>query len=380
MNRRFVLSLFAAAFVASWGVAAVARDQHPRGASGAVYAMTNATDDNQVVVFGRNGAGLLSLVGAVSTLGAGSGGGLDPLASQGSLVLSADNRWLLAVNAGSHEISVFRVKRDGLDLADKVDSGGEFPVSIAVSHNLVYVLNAGGAPNITGFYLGRHGRLTLREQSIRTLGTGGFAQVGFDPRGDNLVVTGRDQNEILVFPLGRHGLPAAEPVTTTSNGIAPFGFTFDQNGNLLVAEAGSGAVSHYGFADDGSLRVISPSVENGQAATCWIAKNERGYIFTANTGSQTLSAYGLVERTDPRGKDRRWKHGYGDDLELLDATAGFGNRPIDMDISANGRFLYALDPGSETIDMFEIEADGSLTDLGTVGGGFAIFAQGIAAR
>ena len=183
MNRRFVLSLFAAAFVASWGVAAVARDQHPRGASGAVYAMTNATDDNQVVVFGRNGAGLLSLVGAVSTLGAGSGGGLDPLASQGSLVLSADNRWLLAVNAGSHEISVFRVKRDGLDLADKVDSGGEFPVSIAVSHNLVYVLNAGGAPNITGFYLGRHGRLTLREQSIRTLGTGGFAQVGFDPRG-----------------------------------------------------------------------------------------------------------------------------------------------------------------------------------------------------
>jgi 6-phosphogluconolactonase (cycloisomerase 2 family) len=366
--------------VALWSTAAFSGHRHDKGVAGAVYAMTNAIDDNRVLIFERDREGLLTSAGSVSTDGVGSGGGLDPLASQGSLVLTKDNRWLLAVNAGSNEISVFRVRRDGLDLVDRVDSGGEFPVSVAVFHDLVYVLNAGGVPNVTGFFLNHRGRLIAREQSTRELGSGGFAQVGVDPRGDNLVVTDRDENEILVFPLGRKGLPAIEPVTSLSTGIAPFGFVFDHRGNLLVSEAGSGAVSYYAIKRDGSLRVISPSVENGQAATCWIANNRRGYVFTANTGSQTLSAYSLVEGKSVRHELHRWRGRHGGGLELLDATAGFGNRPIDMDISRNGRFLYALDPGSETIDIFEIEADGSLTDLGTVGGGLSIFAQGIAAR
>ena len=380
MNRRSLVSLLAVATLMSWALATPAKDRHGRGTGGAVYTTTNAADDNQVVIFERDQDGLLTLAGSVSTQGAGSGGNLDPLGSQGSLVLSDDNRWLLAANAGSNEISVFRVKRDGLELTDKVASGGEFPVSLSVLHDLVYVLNAGGDPNITGFYLTHRGRLIPYARSTRYLGSGGYAQVGFDPGGDNLVVTDRDENEILVFPLGRRGLPARRPATSASNGIAPFGFVFDDSGHLVVAEAGSGAISSYAIKRDGSLRVISPSVENGQVATCWISKNHEGYVYTANTGSQTLSSYRLVTGKD--GHHKKWNFGGADSgkIELLDPTAGFGNRPIDMDVSANGRFLYALDPGSQTIDMFAIEADGSLTDLGTVPGGLSIFAQGIAAR
>jgi 6-phosphogluconolactonase (cycloisomerase 2 family) len=120
-------------------------------------------------------------------------------------------------------------------------------------------------------------------------------------------------------------------------------------------------------------------VANGQSATCWIAGNDQGYVFTANTGSQTISAYVLLDGKDKYRKDKHNKRGNGE-LVLLDATAGFGNRPIDMNISVNGRFLYALDPAAEAIDMFEIESDGSLADLGTVAGGISIFAQGIAVR
>ena len=156
------------------------------------------------------------------------------------------------------------------------------------------------------------------------------------------------------------------PVTSMSYGNAPFGFIFDQKEHLLVSEAGSGAVSSYAIMDDGSLMGISPSVANGQIATCWIAGNNMGYVFTANTGSQTLSAY-----ADKPGNGQ---------LELLDATAGTGNRPIDMAVSVNGRFLYALDPAEEAIDMYKINADGSLTDLGTAPAGISIFAQGIAVR
>ena len=365
-NKTIFVVLLTATILTSSAVAVFAKGHQEEGVAGAVYAMTNDSDDNQVVVFERDRDGLLSMAETISTQGAGSGGDLNPLASQGALVLSKDNRWLLAVNAGSNEISVFRVKRSGLDLVEKVVSGGNFPVSLTVFHNLVYVLNAGASPNISGFFLNHRGQLIPQCNATRDLGDGGYAQVGFDPRGNNLVVTDRDDSEILVFPLDRHGLPAMDPVVSDSIGIAPFGFIFDQRGNLLVSEAGSGAVSSYAIRRHGSLKVISPSVENGQAATCWIAGNEQGYAFTANTGSQTISAY-----TVENGKAN---------LVLLEAIAGFGNRPIDMNISVNGRFLYALDPAEETIDMFEIESDGSLTDLGTVTGGLSIFAQGIAAR
>jgi len=369
MNRKILAIFTTVALLLGTTVAGFANDSHGRGTVGAVYTMTNAADGNQVVVFDRHADGLLTLAGAIPTDGLGSGpapvrGGLDPLESQDSLVLTKDNRWLLAVNAGSNEISVFRVKRRALELVDKVDSGGEFPVSLTVFDNLVYVLNA-RSPNITGFSFGQEGQLVPLADSTRDLGTGGFAQVGFDPRGNNLVVTDRGENEILVFPLDRHGLAATMPVTSPSNGFAPFGFIFDQQGHLLVSEAGSGAVSSYDIGDDGSLQIISGSVGNGQAATCWITRNHMGFVFSANTGSGTISVYKGI---------------FNGQLELLDATAGFGVTPLDIGVSVDDRFLYALDPVSEQIDMFRIDADGSLTKLGTVAGGLSIFAQGTAVR
>jgi 6-phosphogluconolactonase (cycloisomerase 2 family) len=369
MNRKIVMTLIAAAILLGSASAAFAGDDRGRSTPGAVYTMSNDAGGNQVIIFDRDEDGLLTPAGTVATDGLGSGGGLDPLASQGSIVLTKNKRWLLAVNAGSNDISVFRVRPDGPVLTDKVDSGGTLPVSLTVHHNLVYVLNAGGTPNITGFALSNRGRLAPLDNSAREIGTGSFSQVGFNPRGDNLVVTDRGENEILVFPLDRHGLPAMDPVTSLSNGIAPFGFVFDKKGHLLVAEAGSGAVSSYTIEEDGTLLVISPSIANGQAATCWIAGTQQGYVFTSNTGSQNLSAYRVVKEDDNAGQ-----------LELLDATAAFGNRPIDNGVSENGRFLYALDPAAAAIDMFAIEADGSLTDLGTAPGGLALFAQGIAVR
>lgn len=360
-------SLFTALVLVVFTFIGTAFGSNSQDIVGAVYTMTNAADGNQVVVFDRNADGLLTLGGAISTGGLGSGpgparGGLDSLESQNSLVLTKDKRWLLAVNAGSNEISVFRVKHNGLELAEKADSGGEFPVSIAVFQNLVYVLNA-GSHNISGFSLGQEGQLIPLADSTRDLGTGGFAQVGFDPLGNNLVVTDRDENEILVFLVDRHGLAAMVPVTSPSIGVAPFAFIFDQQGHLLVAEAGSGAVSSYEIGDDGSLQVISPSVKNDQAATCWIARDHKGSVFTANTGSGTISVYEGI---------------FNGQLELLDEKAGVGVTPLDIGVSVNGRFLYALDPVAETIDMFEIEADGSLINLGTIADGLSIFAQGIA--
>ncbi len=92
--------------------------------------------------------------------GAGTGHGIG---SQGALQLSSDGRYLLAVDAGSNQISVLRIKPHGaLQPAEggPVSSGGIEPVSIAVHGDLVYVANAGtGGSNYTGFTLNAGGHL-----------------------------------------------------------------------------------------------------------------------------------------------------------------------------------------------------------------------------
>ena len=335
--------------------------------TGAVYTMTNAPDGNQVVIFHRNADGTLTKTDSISTGGTGSGGGLDPLGSQHSLVLSRAKKWLLAVNAGSNEISVFRVLPNGLALTDKVDSGGSFPVSVTIHGRFVFVLNAGSSPNITGFTLSKKGLLTPLAGSTRSLSAAGaFAQVGFDPQGDTLVVTDKADSQILVFAVDEAGLPAMSPVISTSNGKTPFGFIFDHRSRLLVVEVGPNAVSSYKIRSDEMLQVISGSVSNGQKAACWIADGGRGKVFTANPGSGTLSAYQL-------------QPGSGQ-LTLSSGAAGIGKTPLDLTAAADGRFLYALDPGNKGIDIFQIEPDGGLTNLGSIGGGLSLFAQGIAAR
>ena len=72
--------------------------------------------------------------------------------------MTDNGHWLLVVDAGSNEISVFKVGST-LTLADKVYSEGTMPVSITIHDNLVYVLNAGGTPDIAGFYLSNNGKL-----------------------------------------------------------------------------------------------------------------------------------------------------------------------------------------------------------------------------
>src|SRR3569833_3904534 len=164
--------------------------------------MTNAADDNSIVVFDRNAQGLLTKTAVVATGGKGSGGGLDPLGSLGSFLLVLLGRWLLAVNAGSNDISVFKVMPDGIALTDRIGSGGTMPVSVTVSGDTVYVLNEGAPANITGFTLNHLGHLNSLAGSPRLLGGGAYAQVAFTPDGSALAVTDLVVVLLLVFCFG----------------------------------------------------------------------------------------------------------------------------------------------------------------------------------
>jgi 6-phosphogluconolactonase (cycloisomerase 2 family) len=347
-----------------------------QGFTGAVYAMTNQTSGNSIVAFNRASNGALRMVGTFSTGGMGFGSGNDPLGSQGSLVLTDDGHFLLAVNAGSNNISVMQAGRLGLKLVGTFSSGGTEPVSIARYKDLVYVLNAGGTPNITGFELNPDGTLRMLTGSSRPLAGGtaaGPAQVGFTPDGSFLVVTEKNTNLIDTYRVLESALTAG-PISNPSSGTTPFGFTFGRSAALIVTEAaggsgGTSATSSYQISPvSGELSVISPSVGDTQLAACWaVATNDGRFVYASNTGSGTLSSYSV---------------GAGGMLSLLSATSavtGNGTVPPDSTITSNGEFLYVLDEGTGAISGFRIESDGSLTAVAGASG-LLTSSQGIAAR
>src|SRR5438067_5638447 len=148
--------LRSAVFVIVGGVLTAAAARVPSAqSSGFVYVATNQPSGNVVIQFARAGNGALTPASQASTGGLGGTGNgvgaLDPLGSQDSLVLTADGTVVLAVNAGSNELSSLSAGSAGLKLLSKVPSGGTFPNSVAVNGTLVYVVNAHGTPNISGF-------------------------------------------------------------------------------------------------------------------------------------------------------------------------------------------------------------------------------------
>jgi len=328
---------------------------------GAVYTITNASAGNEVVVFDRASDGSLSYQGAYPTGGLGSGTGLG---SQGAVALGGPaDRLLFAVNAGSNEISVLAVTKNGLEVLDVADSGGEMPISLTVDKRLLYVLNAGGSGNITGFVIGWNGHLWPIPGSTQPLSNDGAgaapgpAQISFDRNGSALVVTEKATNLIDVYKV-RYGRAQA-PDTHPSAGQTPFGFAIDRHNYVIVSEAfggdpGASALSSYKIRGD-NLRLISASVPTTQTAACWVVISKNGrYAYTTNAGSSSISSYRI---------------GKNGELTLLEAQAGLtgdGSSPIDMSISNNGRFLYALSGGTFTISVFRVQSDGGLEALGQV--------------
>ena len=346
--------------------------------SGAVYVLTNQVD-NAVAAFDRAPDGTLTSAGTFSTGGAGNPVAqpgdppTDPLASQGALIRK-DN-FLFAVNAGSNEISVLSIGKNALTLVDKVSSGGVRPISLTVHENLLYVLNEGGTPNITGFTISDTGELTPLAGSTQPLTAGSAAdpaEVSFNEDGTLLVVTEKAANLIDVYVVGSDGV-AGPPDSNPSNGMTPFGFAFDQRNHLVVSEAFGGApnaaaASSYNAALSGTLEVVSGSVPDMQTAACWIVITNSGrYVYTTNTGTGVVSSYQLA----------------GDgSLTLLNSVAaslGATSAPVDMALDNSSRFLYVLANGLQTVEAFRVNPDGSLTHIDSVGG-LTFGTQGIAAR
>lgn len=324
---------------------------------GAVFVMTNASSNNQVIAYVRHEDGSLGWSGAFSTGGNGSGGTIDPLHSQGSLILSADHRLLFAVNAGSGTISSFAVAGATLRLLDTVASGGSLPTAMTQVGNLLYVLNAGGNSSVTGFHVTPNGLLLPIHDSTRYLSGSTTSPTGLvlSPNGQFLVVAESATNNLDVFrvlPGGRLSDISVNP----SAGAVPFALEFAPNGALLSGNA-SNDISSYWVQWNQKLTVVTSELPTEGMATCWTVVLANGsFVYTSNAGDSTISGFSI---------------GRNGSLTPVGATVvasnPSGSTNLDITASADGKYVYTLNGGTGMIGIFGVGNDGSLANLGTTG-------------
>jgi 6-phosphogluconolactonase (cycloisomerase 2 family) len=343
------------------------------GAARAVFVQTDSTAGNAVVAYHRAADGTLALAGTYPTGGLGgqlTGSVVDHLASQGSLNYDRADGSLYAVNAGSNTVSVFAVRGDRLRLRQVVSSGGTFPVSIAVHGDLVYILNAENGGSVRGFRICA-GLLRPIAGSARPLGLNPAAtpqftntpgQVAFSPDGSQLIVTTKaNGDDIDVFGVRFGGTLSGQPVVNSEPGTVPFAITFDPAGHLVIADAGSNALSTFALSPGGTVTLLD-SAGTGQSATCWVAP-DGGLLFASNAGSATVSRYASSA---------------GGQLTLLGQTATDPGT-VDAAVTPGGRFLYVQTGGNGIVDEFAVGNDGSLTEVGHVTVAGAVGGEGIVA-
>jgi 6-phosphogluconolactonase len=106
------------------------------------------------------------------------------------------------------------------------------------------------------------------------------------------------------------------------------------------------------------LQVISGSIADTRSEVCWvvITKDDR-FAYVTNFGDGTVSSYEIAA-------DRS--------LKLSDPVAGSTGRDDkglrDEAISADGRYLYAIDPDAQKLFAWAIGQDGQLMPAGEYGG------------
>ncbi|MGI8826155.1 MAG: lactonase family protein [Chloroflexota bacterium] len=331
---------------------------------GHVYVNDNTAGTNTIAAFDQHQNGRLTpmLSPLFSAGGAGTG---TAIGSQGALQISSDGDYLLAVDAGSNQISVLHIGDAGrLQLVGSpISSNGIQPVSIGVHRDLVYVANAGNGTsgsNYTGFRFNSGGELhPLSGSTVLLKSTALPGDVLFNATGTHLIGTEIGTSLVDSFTVGDNGRLAAAPGSPfAAQAAGPFGSEFRpaNPSQLYVSNAHAGAnlgsISAYNVTARGVLDPIGASPYlNKQTASCWVEITHDGrYLFTVDTASSAISRYRI-------GEDGG--------LSLLGSTVfndptGLG--PFDARLDPAGRNLYVVDNGLDMVSGFAVD-EGTLTEL-----------------
>lgn len=346
MIRRTLLLAVPAALLAFSAASAAASDvgaASKRERMTLAVTMTNDPASNQIKVYD---AASLNLLQTLSTNGAGGASG------NARGVRQRNGSLFAAVNNGSNSVAVF--VRDGNRLKlDRVVSTTSAPVSIDFGNGHMYVA---GATTIDSFVVhgnhvgARDGTAPLRLDNGQVPPAGSTAQVGVVDDASLLVTLKTDPTPGTVdtIALDHGAIAGAAPVAVSAPAgtLTPFGFAVYPDGTAVITLAHS---SQDGLFRDGAFTSV---IAAGQAAPCWMTRSGK-YLFTANTGSHTVSR--LL--------------GTGNNVFIDDpvaATIATGGAPSDID--SDGEVMGVIDHGggASHLSLF------AMNDLGELSGGNAI--------
>ena len=368
-----------------------------------IAAAEDAVDEefvNQIVAYARSAEGVLTQIDVYDTGGLGENirnSGANPLASQDPLIVSKDNRFVFAVNAGSESISSFLINDDfsltpaSLNVSTTGNSNAQNPVTLTIFEDTLYVANSGAffdaegnpattlpdprfrsASSIIGFTVNDDGTLTeLAGSEIPNIGANA-GSIEFSSDGGFLYITERRTNDIVTVEMDENQLPVGVSSRITSITEQPFGTDLypTENGDiLLISEGNNGApglsaLSSYLIEDSGDLTGISVSsgvagdpLLTGFTFGCWVEFVETptgDFAYVSNTPDGVISSFAVGDEGG---------------LTVLEQTAGVTG--IEGDDTQNGAgvldaeivfpFLYQVVNNDSRIAQFVINEDGTLT-------------------
>ena len=314
----------------------------PQPTPGAVYFLSNPDGLNTVEAFSRN-----STTGFVTYLGSFPSGGNGSAAIQGSQshAVLANGSFLYAVNSGNGSFSTFRLDADGRPtLFATTSSNGTRPVSIAIHGNLLFVLNqgipAGDGGSIdgglVGFSIGADGIPAAIPGAITPFDSEDMpSDVFFTGNGLRLAVMRSGAKSVSTFAVDPSG--ALSDQRTINVGSQPVGGAATSRLPWAGFAAIVSVVEDYGpasvvsFQAESALTIVSQVGADVDTDPCWATTSVNGQrLWTSNFQPKTLTLYRV-------GSDSSLvREG------LYEPAPGIGPGSLDLDVSADGRFLYRL--------------------------------------
>ena len=386
---RTVLST-AAAFAVQLGpshaqISVTDRDDALRFSEHVVYTETNDVA-NAILAFRRDDEGRLALLPGAPFPTGGKGVidpsfKLGPLDTDQNVVIDHDRRLLFAVNSGSNSIAVFRIRpRDGAlePVGDSpFPSGGINPVSIGLRGDQIVIINQdmdpaqnvpGGLPSIVTRHVMEDGRIVkFPADTTISLPAGSAPSQALTANDRPFVfdaefLSGRLATYRL-FPNGRliANPPLPLPASESVGGNAPLPLGLWANPDARQLYVGFVTVNKLGVYtwDENGVPIFERTVANSGTAICWLRTNRAGTrLYTANTGSSTVSVYDTTDPDEPKEIQAVRTSGPGALFQLaLDPTERFlyvigqrGSR------AAPGNALHVLEVDDEDGTLSEVSS------------------------
>lgn len=289
------------------------------------------------------------------------------------LALSKDGNFLYTVHGDESEVSAFRVDRQTGRLAflNRQNTQGKNPVHLAFDPTGKYLVisNHIGA-SLAVVPVNADGSLAPLTQLVKLDGPIGPHRVEqkqakphfnpFDPSGQFVVVPDKGLDRVFSFRFAEGKLtPSASPFAEARETSGPRHLSFHPKAPFayVVNELDSTVTSYRFDAATGAMspfQLVSALPDtftgNSRASEIEIDANGR-FLYTSNRGFDSIAVFS-IDGTSGR-------------LTFLGAQPSEGKTPRFFALSPDGRFMFALNEDSDSIVTFAVDtASGKLTATG----------------